>query len=612
MIRSIAISAILVMQPLAAQIVKADHCVHQSGDNPDWARPGFDDRQWSSQFPAIGSPYVWTRYTLDLKSLPRTGPIEIGVDSLVPWELFVDGEPAGSFGDIHSGFASTMSQQHRPLPAAAVGHETLVVALRLLPGRTRRSPNPPAVTAGVRDSLLLDYSERVAASWRQQWPSRLGDTCNIVIGIALLFLFMFSGGAGQQQRELLWIGLLSLFYGIEGLQVSSSTLLDYPYGIFLLLNRLADAVTTWAGPRIFFSLVGRPLPPFFLLITAATIAMDLGMTTMILLAPLDVAQSVAAWDLSQIIALMAAPWCLAPLVAFWPLRQIPNQLRLFCGLSLVWSVGNLAIVAPQLPILREVDGFRVAGSNFYGISAIPVLLGMVVVIAQRHRQVALERAELQGEMKSAQEVQRLLTSSTVDAAPWAAVEVAYLPAKEVGGDFYFCRQTTEGQLIAVGDVSGKGLRAAMLASVALGALRHSETSSPGRLLQGLNRSLQGQTGGGFVTCCAALLRNDGRLVVANAGHPPPYVGGREFAVESGLPLGIVADGAYGETSSIGEESITLVSDGVVEAENAQRELFGFDRTREISMKSASEIAEAARAWGQNDDITVVTVVRRMG
>lgn len=55
--------------------------------------------------------------------------------------------------------------------------------------------------------------------------------------------------------------------------------------------------------------------------------------------------------------------------------------------------------------------------------------------------------------------------------------------------------------------------------------------------------------------------------------------------------------------------MTLVSDGVVEAENAQRELFGFDRTREISTKSAAEIAEAAKAWGQNDDITVVTVRR---
>jgi hypothetical protein len=57
------------------------------------------------------------------------------------------------------------------------------------------------------------------------------------------------------------------------------------------------------------------------------------------------------------------------------------------------------------------------------------------------------------------------------------------------------------------------------------------------------------------------------------------------------------------------DRFVLLSDGVVEAANAQGELFGFDRTREISGKSAQEIAEAARAWGQNDDITVVTVRR---
>jgi len=57
------------------------------------------------------------------------------------------------------------------------------------------------------------------------------------------------------------------------------------------------------------------------------------------------------------------------------------------------------------------------------------------------------------------------------------------------------------------------------------------------------------------------------------------------------------------------DQLTIVSDGVLEAENSERELFGFDRTREISGELAQEIAAAARAWGQNDDITVVTVRR---
>ena len=98
------------------------------------------------------------------------------------------------------------------------------------------------------------------------------------------------------------------------------------------------------------------------------------------------------------------------------------------------------------------------------------------------------------------------------------------------------------------------------------------------------------------------------LTLANAGRPSPYCGGREVEIAAGLPLGVMAGVAYEESVARGER-FTFVSDDVVEAENAQRELFGFDRTRAISAKSAQEIAEAAKAWGQNDDITVMTVRR---
>ena len=127
----------------------------------------------------------------------------------------------------------------------------------------------------------------------------------------------------------------------------------------------------------------------------------------------------------------------------------------------------------------------------------------------------------------------------------------------------------------------------------------------------LNEALLGQSG--FVTCCCIRYRQGGELTVASAGHPAPFCDGRELEVAAGLPLGMVAEAEWQDTTLyLGQGSqVTLVSDGVVEAENAQRELFGFDRTREISGKSAREIAEAARAWGQNDDITVVTVTRRV-
>ena len=206
-------------------------------------------------------------------------------------------------------------------------------------------------------------------------------------------------------------------------------------------------------------------------------------------------------------------------------------------------------------------------------------------------------------------MQSLLLTSLPTAGDLYRIEPVYLPASEVGGDFYQVLERAGGsRVVLVGDVSGKGLKAAMLVSVCVGMLRRERSSSPAEILAGLNEGLAGRCGGGFVTCCCARFDADGMVTIANAGHPSPYCDGREVEVEAGLPLGIAPGVEYAEFVTHGEQ-FTLVSDGVVEAENAQRELFGFARTRQISGKSAQEIAETAKAWGQNDDITVVTVRR---
>ncbi len=193
--------------------------------------------------------------------------------------------------------------------------------------------------------------------------------------------------------------------------------------------------------------------------------------------------------------------------------------------------------------------------------------------------------------------------------PGFAVETAYLPAQEVGGDFWQLVPGTDGSLLAVvGDVSGKGLQAAMSVSTIVGALRGELERQPAKVLARLNRVLCGQISG-FATCCAVLLEADGRGVIANAGHLSPYRGGREMEVDGGLPLGVVPEAEYPERSfslRSGEE-LTFVSDGVVEATGPQGVMFGFGRMEEISRERAGYIAETARAYGQNDDITVIAV-----
>src|SRR5260370_41292219 len=106
--------------------------------------------------------------------------------------------------------------------------------------------------------------------------------------------------------------------------------------------------------------------------------------------------------------------------------------------------------------------------------------------------------------------------------------------------------------------------------------------------------------GGFITCLCARIGTDGSTILANAGHLAPYRNSTGIHLESGLPLGMVPDVAYCESSIClaPNDQLTFVSDGVLEARNPSGELFGFDRTAAISIQSANAIAAAAQAFGQ--------------
>jgi serine phosphatase RsbU (regulator of sigma subunit) len=165
----------------------------------------------------------------------------------------------------------------------------------------------------------------------------------------------------------------------------------------------------------------------------------------------------------------------------------------------------------------------------------------------------------------------------------------------------------------VGDVSGKGLKAAMTGTLALGALRTlaAEGLGPAVVLTRLNAQLVQTGDGGFITCVCVRLTDSGEATVANAGHLPPYCNGEEWELAPELPLGIALTGKYAERMfrlKPGDQ-LTLLSDGVVEARDAQGSLFGFARTRGLSAQTATAIAAAALQFGQEDDITVLTVTR---
>ena len=137
------------------------------------------------------------------------------------------------------------------------------------------------------------------------------------------------------------------------------------------------------------------------------------------------------------------------------------------------------------------------------------------------------------------------------------------------------------------------------------------TQRPAEILAALNERMWGRSQGGFTTCLVLRADPDGSLTLANAGHLPPYVQGKEVPIENGVPLGLEATSKYTESRfQLAEgDKLTLVTDGIAEARNNSGELFGFERTAAISMEPAKNIVDTAQQFGQRDDITVLTLMR---
>jgi transposase len=198
--------------------------------------------------------------------------------------------------------------------------------------------------------------------------------------------------------------------------------------------------------------------------------------------------------------------------------------------------------------------------------------------------------------------------------PNLAIEAAYLPAQEIGGDFFQTSQTSDGSLLMImGDVSGKGLQAALTVSLLVGLWQDvidAVEQSPSNVLRRLNEHLLSRISGGFVSCLCVRLKTDGSLAIANAGHLAPYINAVELNTDTGLPLGITSEVEYKETNHLlaPADVLVLISDGVVEARDKARKFYGFERLQQalLGKLSAHAISSRAQHFGQKDAITVIS------
>jgi hypothetical protein len=256
------------------------------------------------------------------------------------------------------------------------------------------------------------------------------------------------------------------------------------------------------------------------------------------------------------------------------------------------------------------------GIDFAAIGIMSVLILSYVFFVIYLRGSGMESFRMRSELAHAQEVQQVILPESRIALPGLVVESEYRPAREVGGDFFqMIPHRADGSLLIVaGDVAGKGLRAGMLVALLVGAIRTAAqyVPDPAAVLSALNLLLMGRSDA-QATCLALRISKDGAVTLANAGHIAPYLNGEPLPMEGALPLGIIenAESSILHFQLNDGDRLMLMSDGIAEATDQDGQLFGFERVHQLlrTAKSATEVAAAAHTFGQEDDISVISITR---
>lgn len=618
-----------------------------TGDNPAWADASTDDsgweqltaaRPWGEQGHSSYTGFAWYRLhvTLDLARNPGTLAILIRhIDDA--YELYWNGQLIGRNGSLppHAAWYSD-SQPSQTFGWPAHGSGVLAVRVWKAPLTTEDNglrggfEAPPLV--GSAAAIIATKSE-FDYHWLQS--QQLAFAEDLLYSIVALLGFL-AWLRDRHQWTLLWIASFAL----------ASITRVFLYGLGFPIPRAdADAVAVISSSVrdislwfLLLTLLGLREFPRIVRLTQAFAAASLSAT--LLDALLEMFLWVSSQDHHEVLVIDAVLTGAYIVTAALPLFLVAYAFRKRAGKSLASRI--LAITAFVSGMVQVIQNVSPQGSRYThwtladrmstplfvingNAITITTLAGMLLLMAlvfavyrhaleDRRRQIALQQ-----EFLSAQEVQQALIPEAEEHVPGFILTSSYIPAAEVGGDFFQlipAQGDHEGStLVLMGDVSGKGLKAALVVALIVGAVRAlaETTSSPAEILAGINRRVCGRLQGGFVTCLVMRLDPDGTCVIANAGHPPPFVNDKEMDMPGALPLGLISGILYHELrfEIQPEDRLSLYTDGLLEARSEKGELYGFERVHALFARkpTAAEAAQAALDFGQEDDITILTLTR---
>ena len=591
-----------------------------TGDDVSWADPNFDDSAW----PAVKlgtsltdqgidrySGYAWYRLRLTQQQLTQMGnsSLELLVTSNSVGQLaaYVNGVEEG-----HTRGMTDSPQMYQSPPfrvqIAKAPDGGVVIAIR--------SWADARIGMGLLEMVQLGNGDAVSDRLELADARRWGK--NAIAGIVASFLFFCVAAlaatlylAQRNHSEYLWLSLLCLTVTLRGSTETAYFMAAISYSEF---NFLAP----W-------------------------------LSWLFIVTTLEFVLRFTAYGMKKVVRGLEVAALLLPVTQILHLDETFKYISLaaqfiFCGMVAVmlyraWRKGSreagvmllpffLASTADSIDILLDFAANRSwiperfashrhhFGPVEYSTSTVTYLIflgSLLAVILYRFIRVSQEEQRSTAEIEAARSVQAMLIPTQLPSNKSFMMESAYLPANGVGGDFFqVLPLKDDSMLVVVGDVSGKGLQAAMNASSLVGALRNELSHEPSTVLAHLNQVMLGVSAGptaSFATCLCARIYPNGKMEIANAGHLSPYRDGREMELSACLPLGIIPNVEYEQATfqlTPGDRLIFL-SVGVVEATDTKGELFGFERTQQVSHEPARFIAQTAQRFGQTDDITVVSL-----
>ncbi|MGC8549844.1 MAG: PP2C family protein-serine/threonine phosphatase [Acidobacteriaceae bacterium] len=612
--------------------------------SPLWAQPGYGDAGWAAMdlvpkaetedpflgtsgyipgWTARGYPgltgYAWYRLRVWVKHPGEKLWLKMPSDYEDAFQLYANGRYVGQFGGFSFRHAALYFSKPTAFALPKAGPDgilTLAVRFYMSPATVLNAPD----TGGMHDPPALGLASTVqlmqASAWNTLLRGQFGHLAMLFLSLLTAPLALWAWLYNRRDRMWMWLFLALVWSLIKILTVDLAYLTTVvSVGSFRLL--FAIVLPLW--PMFWWHWFGlkekRWIPrAAWGLAAASTLAGILAATPYL------------AW---QIVPKAALPGCNdlsigldmgVNLLMIVILVEGFRRDRVEALLSAIPIALDLFSIAdPYLLVTFHIPyevfpfgfGITVAGVAYFLMITVIALLSLRRFMKTQVK-ASRERESIHRDLEQAQQLQqRVLVPEAVDSRHFR-VETEYHPAQQVGGDFFQTVARADGSLlVVVGDVSGKGVSAAMLVAVLVGTIRNQAEHSfdSQEMLAVMNRRMVGRSGGHFATCVVAEIAPDGRMRIANAGHLQPYRNGEELELEGALPLGLTAEAEYGvQTLQLqAGDRLTFITDGVVEAQNEAKELFGFERARSISSQAAGEIARAASTFGQEDDITVVGV-----